>query len=350
MFAAYFSLLALVQLAATAVVVPSGHGLPGSREGLSQVAKAAGKLYFGSATDNPTLTDEPYISILSDNHQFTQITPANSMKWETVEPQRGVFNFTGGDQIVAFAKKNGQIVRGHTCVWHSQLAPWVAAGNFDNSTLQQIVKDHTTAVVSHWKGQIYAWDVVNEIFNDDGTWRPSPFSDIIGPSFVELAFRTAHKADPNAKLYLNDYNIDGLGPKSTAVVNLVKSLKAAKAPIHGIGLQAHMISGSIPTDIKQNIEQFTKLGVEVAITELDIRITLPVTPEKLEQQKKDYAAVVAACNSVKGCIGVTVWDFTDKYSWIPSVFAGEGDALPWDKDLVRKPAYDGIVQGFNGRS
>ncbi|TFK74123.1 endo-1,4-beta-xylanase A precursor [Pluteus cervinus] len=360
---AYLSLLALGQLAVTAVVVPIGHGdtrpqastgvralpIATSPVGLSQAAKAAGKLYFGSATDNYHLTDGPYISILSDQLQFNQITPGNSMKWDATEPRRGVFNFAGGDEIVAFARKSNQLVRGHTCVWHSQLAPWVTQGNFDNSTLQQIVKDHTTAVVSHWKGQMYAWDVVNEIFNEDGTFRQSVFLDTIGPSYVEVAFRAAREADPSAKLYLNDYNIDGLGAKSTGVVNLVRSLKSSNVPIDGIGLQAHLIVGSLPPNIQENLEQFTNLGVEVAITELDIRMTLPVTPEKLEQQRKDYASVIGACNAVKGCVGVTIWDFTDKYSWIPSVFAGEGVALPWDENLERKPAYDGIIQGFTGQ-
>ncbi|KAJ3565213.1 hypothetical protein NP233_g7781 [Leucocoprinus birnbaumii] len=329
--------------------------------GLNAAAKAAGKLYFGSATDNPELSDAPYVSILSDTKQFGIITPGNSMKWDATEPSRGTFSFSGGDQIYNFAKANGQMVRGHTTVWYSQLPSWVTSGNFDNATLISIMQNHVTNVISHYKGGIDnskgkeilmtimildAWDVCNEVFNDDGTWRTSVFYNTIGPSFVPLAFQAARAADPNAKLYINDYNIEGSGAKSTAMYNLVKSLKAQGVPIDGIGIQGHLIVGSVPSTIQANIEQFTSLGVEVAITELDIRMTLPATDALLAQQKKDYQTVISACNAVEKCIGVTIWDYTDKYSWIPNTFSGQGAALPWDANLVKKPAYDGIVAGF----
>ncbi|KAF9004040.1 beta-1,4-endoxylanase [Cyathus striatus] len=322
--------------------------------GLSEAATAAGKLYFGSATDNGELSDAAYVVGLSNTKDFTQITPGNSMKWDATERSRGTFTFTGGDTIVAFAKGNGQIVRGHTCVWHSQLPSWVTSGNFDNATLTSILETHTTTVVDHYKGQLcmcnfpilYAWDVVNEAFNEDGTFRESVFYTTIGESYIAKAFIAAHAADPDAKLYINDYNIEGLGSKSTGMYNLVKSLKEQSVPVHGIGLQGHLIVGSVPSTIQANIQQFASLGVEVAITELDIRMTLPVTADKLNQQKTDYKNVIAACNAVTACIGVTIWDYTDKYSWIPSVFSGQGAALPWDENLVKKPAYDGIVQSF----
>ncbi|KAG6919174.1 hypothetical protein DXG01_008472 [Tephrocybe rancida] len=221
-----------------------------------------------------------------------------------MEPTRGVFTFTKGDAIVTLAEANGQLVRDH-------------------------------------------WDVVNEPFNDDGTFRTSVFYNTLGSSYIATALTAARAADPDAKLYINDYNIDGTGSKSTAMVNLVTSLKAAGVPIDGIGIQGHLIVGSVPSTIQANIAQFVALGVEVAITELDIRMTLPVTEAKLAQQKKDYQTVIAACKAVAGCIGVTIWDYTDKYSWVPSVFTGQGAALPWDENLVKKPAYDGIVAGLS---
>ncbi|KAF9444311.1 glycoside hydrolase family 10 protein [Macrolepiota fuliginosa MF-IS2] len=322
---------------------------PGSTStvtGLNTVAKAAGKLYFGSATDNPELSDSPYVAILSDTKEFGIITPGNSMKWDATEPSRGSFSFTNGDTIVNLAKANGQMVRGHTTVWYSQLPSWVSSGNFDNATLISIVQNHVSTVIGHWKGSIYAWDVVNEIFNDDGTYRSSVFYNTIGPAFVPTAFNAARAADPNAKLYINDYNIEGTGAKSTAVYNLVKSLKAQGVPIDGIGIQGHLIVGQVPSTIQQNIEQFTSLGVEVAFTELDIRMTLPATAALLDQQKNDYQTVISACNAVPKCIGVTIWDYTDKYSWVPSTFSGQGAALPWDENLVKKPAYDGIIAGW----
>ncbi|KJA14514.1 glycoside hydrolase family 10 protein [Hypholoma sublateritium FD-334 SS-4] len=269
---------------------------------------------------------------------------SNSMKWFATEPSRGNFTFADGDVIVELAKKNGQLIRGHNCVWHSQLAPWVEAGHFDNATLRSIVETHCHTLVKHYKGDI--WDVVNEPFNDDGTFRETVFYNTIGPSYIPLALRTARSADPRAKLYINDYNIEGLGAKSTAMLNLVQQLKRGRVPIDGIGVQGHLVVGEVPTTIQANLQAFADLGVEVAITELDIRMDLPVTNAKLAQQKVDYQTVISACKAVKGCIGVTIWDWTDKYSWVPGVFPGQGAPLPWDENLVKKPAYDGIVDAW----
>ncbi|KDR71506.1 hypothetical protein GALMADRAFT_281768 [Galerina marginata CBS 339.88] len=314
-----------------------------STVGLAVAAKAAGKKYFGSATDNPELSDTAYVAQLSNTKDFTQITPGNSMKWDATEPSRGTFTFSGGDTVVALAQKNKQLIRGHNCVWYNQLPGWVTSGNFNNATLQSIVSTHCGTVVGHYKGKMTS----QEPFNDDGTWRSDVFLNTIGPSYVAVALKAARAADPAAKLYINDYNIEGTGAKSTAMVNLVKSLKAQGVPIDGVGIQGHLIVGQVPSTIVANLQQFTALGIEVAITELDIRMNLPATPALLQQQKQDYQTVISACKKVTGCIGVTVWDYTDKYSWIPGVFAGQGAALPWDANLVKKPAYDGIVAGFS---
>lgn len=313
---------------------------------LHSAALSAGKLYFGSATDNPELTDEPYVAILSNNKMFGQITPGNSMKWDATEPSRGDFTFAQGDVIANLAATNGQLLRGHNCVWYNQLPSWVSSGGFDNVTLTEIVATHCGTLVGHYAGKVYSWDVINEPFNDDGTWRSDVFFNTMGESFVGVALKAARAADPKAKLYINDYNIEGTGAKSTAMVNLVKSLQAQGIPIDGIGIQSHLIVGEVPSTLKANFEQFTALGVEIAITELDIRMTLPETDALLAQQKADYETVISTCAAVEKCIGVTIWDYTDKYSWIPSTFPGQGAALPWDANLVTKPAYDGIVQGF----
>ncbi|KAI5858929.1 endo-1,4-beta-xylanase C precursor [Tricharina praecox] len=314
--------------------------------GLHTLAKAKGLVYFGSATDNGELTDAPYKAILSDNSEFGQLTPGNSQKWDATEGTRGTFTFTRGDEIVALAKANGQLVRGHTLVWHSQLPSWVSSGGFDNATLISIMENHVTQVATHYKGQIYAWDVLNEIFNEDGTFRESVFYTTIGEAYVAIALRAARAADPDAKLYINDYNVDGTGAKSTAMYNLVAKLIAQGVPIDGIGIQAHLISGSVPSTLQANWEQFASLGVDVALTEVDIRITLPTTDAKLAQQATDYKNVVAACVAIPKCIGITIWDYTDKYSWIPSVFSTQGAALPWDENLVKKPAYAAIAEAL----
>ncbi|KDQ57136.1 glycoside hydrolase family 10 protein [Jaapia argillacea MUCL 33604] len=313
---------------------------------LNTVAKAAGKKYLGSATDNPELTDTAYVAILSDNTMFGQITPGNSMKWDATEPSQGTFTFSGGDTIANLAKQNGQLLRGHNCVWYNQLPSWVTSGNFNASQLSAIVSNHCGTLVGHYKGQVYSWDVINEPFNDDGTWRTDVFYNTLGTSYVSIALQAARAADPAAKLYINDYNLESSSAKATAMVNLVKSLQASGVPIDGVGIQGHLIVGEVPSTFQSTLQQFTALGIEVAITELDIRMTLPSTPALLAQQKKDYQSVIGACKAVTGCVGVTVWDYTDKYSWVPSTFSGQGAACPWDANLVRKPAYDGIVAGF----
>ncbi|KAI0264342.1 endo-beta-1,4-glucanase [Gloeopeniophorella convolvens] len=378
-FASFAALVSMAPLLACASPARGGTptisgGFPGatSHAKLHIAAEAAGKLYFGTATDNPELNDTAYTAILDDRTMFGQITPANSMKWFDTEPERDVFNFTDGDVIANLAKRNGQLLRGHNCVWHNQLPDWVTAGNFDAPTLASIVYNHCHTIVRHYAGHVYvyvplnvciassqadelgfsctdAWDVINEALNDDGTFREDVFFDTLNSSYIPLALHAARAADPKAKLYYNDFNIEGSGAKSTALQNLVKSLKASHTPIDGIGVQSHLIVGEVPTDMEENLRTFTGLGVEVAITELDVRMTLPVTAALLEQQKADYTTVVKACNAVPRCIGVTVWDFTDKFSWVPGTFAGQGAACPWDEELEKKPAFDGIVSGFTSR-
>ncbi|OBZ66604.1 Endo-1,4-beta-xylanase A [Grifola frondosa] len=342
------TLVFFLPLAASVPATPSSSaGLPGSTStvaGLNAVAQAAGKLYFGTATDNPELTDTAYVAILNDNEQFGQITAANSMKWDATEPEQGVFTFAQGDQIAELATNNGRLLRGHNCVWDQQLPAWVTAGNFNAAELTSIVQNHCGTVVGHYKGQV--WDVVNEPFNDDGTFTSDVFFDTLGTNYINIALEAARAADPNAKLYINDFNIEGTGVKATAMKNLVTSLKSQGVPIDGVGFESHFIVGEVPSTLQQNMEEFIALGIEVAITELDVRMTLPETAALLEQQKNDYQTVITACQAVEGCVGITIWDFTDKFSWVPGAFPGQGAACPWDANLVKKPAFDGIVAGF----
>jgi endo-1,4-beta-xylanase len=310
---------------------------------LGQHAAARGK-YFGSATDNPELTDAPYVSILSS--EFNQITPGNTMKWQYTEPQQGQFSYGQADTVVNLARSNNQSVRGHTLVWHSQYPGWV--DSVPASQLLGVMRNHVTNVAGHFQSQVIHWDVVNEAFEENGTRRQSVFQRNIGDSYIAEAFRAARAADPTAKLYYNDYNIEGLGAKSDAVYALVQQFKAQGVPIDGVGMQAHLILGQVPSSIQQNIQRFADLGVDVAITELDIRMNLPRDTTKDTQQANDYRTVVNACLAVTRCAGITVWDYTDKYSWIPSVFPGQGAALPYDENLNKKPAYTAIHDALAG--
>ncbi|KAI0105618.1 carbohydrate-binding module family 1 protein [Hypoxylon sp. NC0597] len=320
--------------------------LPGAMAQLNQLAKAAGKLYFGSATDNGELSDTTYVNILKDPNMFGQITPGNGQKWQYTEPSQGSFSYTSGDQIVNFAKSNGQIVRCHTLVWHSQLPSWVSSGSWSTSQLTSIINTHIANEVGHYKGQCYSWDVVNEALNEDGTYRDSVFYQVLGDSYIPIAFKAAATADPNAKLYYNDYNIEGTGSKQQGAIKIVKLVKDARAKIDGVGMQAHLIVGSIPSQssLESAMQSYLSAGVtEVSYTELDIRFSsLPATDSGLQQQASDYSTVVKACLAVDACVGITIWDYTDKYSWIPSVFNGAGAALLWDENFSKKPAYSTV--------
>jgi endo-1,4-beta-xylanase len=220
------------------------------------------------------------------------------------------------------------------------------AKSLNKTELEKAMKKHITEEVTHFKGKIYAWDVVNEPFNEDGTFRDSIWHKNFGSLYISEALSLAHEADPNAKLYINDFNVEGINSKSDALYKLVKDLKSHNVPIHGVGLQAHLILGQVPSNMKENIERFADLGLEVAITELDIRMPLPPTDEKFAQQAKEYASVFKACLSVPKCVGVTVWGLEDSKG--PGIFPGYGYSEVWDPDKKPKPAFAAIEAVLKG--
>jgi endo-1,4-beta-xylanase len=311
---------------------------------LGSAAATSGR-YFGAALDPDALDERPYRDLAAA--QLTSVTPENAMKWESVEPLRGEFNWKRADALVAFAKAHGQKVRGHTLVWHSQLPLWLINGGFSPDELRSLMVAHIAAEAGRYRGAIYAWDVVNEPFADDGQWRKSIWHDAMGADYVASALRAARAADPDAKLYINDYNVETAGPKMRALYDLVASLKRDRVPIDGVGLQSHFVAGAAPADLKAVMAEFASLGVDVAVTELDLRIRLPADERSLRKQADDYASVVGACRETPPCVGVTTWGITDDRSWIPSFFAGYGAALPFDENYQPKPAVAAMVKALS---
>jgi endo-1,4-beta-xylanase len=301
-------------------------------------------LHVGSAVSYTALsTDAAYAQILGQ--QFSAITPENEMKWASVEAQRGVYTFEQADAEVQFAQQHHQLVRGHNLVWHNQLPAWLTEGTFTNAQLADLLKQHILTEVGHFRGEIWQWDVVNEPFNDDGTLRSTIWLNALGPDYIADALRWTHEADPHAKLFLNDYNTEGIGPKSDAMYALVKSLIAQHVPIDGVGFETHLdLQYSLPPMIQENLQRFAALGLDVAITEMDVRITLPTTPDLLTAQASVYAQLMQDCIAVPRCVDFTVWEFTDKYSWIPGYFTGQGAADIYDENLASKPAYAALIQ------
>jgi len=307
-------------------------------------------LRIGTAVDvNALQNEEQYRQVLA--REFNSVTPENVMKWDTIEPVRGQLNFEPADQLVDFARRHGQIVRGHTLVWHSQLPSWLTNGNFTNQELEEILRQHIYDVVRHFKGKVYSWDVVNEPLNEDGTLRDIIWLRALGPDYIAKAFRWAHEADPHAKLYINDYNIEWIGPKSNGMYELVKSLKEAGVPIDGVGFQGHLgIQYGFPGDIQQNMQRFADLGLDVALSEVDVRMILPVTQEKLTTQAEYYRRLMDACLNVRRCVSFTVWGFTDAHSWVPGFFQGQGAATIFDENYQPKPAYFALKDELTERS
>ncbi len=312
---------------------------------LKAAAEAQGR-YFGTELTG-SMPSNPTIANLAAQ-QFDMVTPGNEMKWDTTEPQNGVYNFGPGDSIVSFAQSHGMRVRGHNLVWHSQLPSWVSS--LPLSQVQSAMENHITTEVSHYRGKVYSWDVVNEPFNDDGTFRNDIFDQAMGSGYIADALRTAHAADPNAKLYLNDYNIEGENAKSNAMYSLVSSLKSQGVPIDGVGLESHFIVGQVPSSMLANMQRFAALGVDVAVTELDDRIQLPASSANLQQQATDYATVVKDCLAVSRCVGVSQWGVGDADSWIPGTFPGWGAATMYDSNYQPKPAYSAALSALGGSS
>ena len=310
---------------------------------LRDLAEAKGS-YFGTAVTQSNLSNSTLTAVAGT--QFDMVTPGNEMKWDTTESSANNFNFGPGDQIVSFAKSHSMRVRGHTLVWHSQLPSWVS--NLPTAQVQAAMENHITTQATHYKGQVYSWDVVNEPFNEDGSLRTSVFYNAMGSGYIADALRTARAADPNAKLYLNDYNIEGTNAKSDAMYQLVSSLKSQGVPIDGVGLESHFIVGQVPSTMKANIQRFTALGLDVAITELDDRMQVPASAANLAQQATDYATVINNCLAVSRCVGVSQWGVGDADSWIPGAFSGYGAATMYDNNYQPKASYNSAVSALGG--
>ena len=324
------------------------------------------RLAIGTAIDIAALDDPTYAGIAAT--QFDSVTAENVMKWETLEPVRGQYNWAPAEEFMAFAEANRQRVRGHVLVWNNQLPGWltegVANGSIGKAELRSILERHIKTVVSHFKGRIWQWDVVNEAVTDSwdsqngaigykGFWYQQ-----LGATYLADAFRWARSADPKALLFYNDYNIDALGDrgpldKTEFVYRMVKDLRAKRVPIDGVGSQAHLSTryGNYSAfQIADALNRFAGLGVATALTEVDVRNLLPAQQTSdtlnplLQAQAYNYEALMQGCLASRHCISYTVWGFDDNHSWTNTWDFGSGPgaealATIYDTTYQPKPAY-----------
>jgi endo-1,4-beta-xylanase len=325
----------------------------------SLAALAAGRhVLIGTAVAARLLDFDPAYRALIVG-EFSQLEAENEMKWTATEPAPHTFQFAAADSLVAFAAHAGIAVRGHNLLWRSHNPRWLEDGNFTPAQLRDLMREHIETVARRYAGRVYAWDVVNEAFAGNGSvehaiWYDRPGIGLPGTGYVEQAFKWAHAADPRAVLFYNDYDAEGLNAKSNAIYAMAKDFVARKVPLGGVGLQMHFSLSNFPpvADIEANMNRLAALGLQVQITELDVR--LPVnsdgvaSPADLDREAEIYRDVVAACLRQPRCTAVQTWGFTDRYSWIPHTYPGLGAALPFDAALRPKPAYWAMFEALGG--
>ena len=317
-------------------------------------------LLVGTAARPSVFSEAAYSATLA--REFSMVEPEDVMKWWVVRRNGEGFDFREGDEVVRFAQAHGMKVRGHCLVWDHNNPAWLTQGNFTPAQMSHLLQEHITTVMKHYSGQVFAWDVVNEALDatgrvKDSVWYNQPgigLSDK-GTAYIEQAFRWAHEADPNALLFYNEAEGEGLNRKSDAIYVMVKDFKRRGVPMDGVGLQLHISQLDFDTAaIAANIARLTALGLQVHITELDV--SLPVDSsgmarnEDLLCQAEVYRGVVRACVQNPGCTAIQTWGFTDKYSWIGSHSHGtRGAALPFDRSYKPKPAYDAMLEEISSQ-
>jgi len=335
-----------------------------------------GDLTIGAAINAAQITGQDSRGDAIVEEQFASISPENVLKWERIHPQAETYDFTLADQYVAFGQKHHMFTVGHCLVWHNQVPDWVFhddKGNLvDRETLLKRMHDHIQTVVGRYKGRIQSWDVVNEALNEDGTLRQSLWMKIIGEDYIAKAFQYAHEADPQAQLTYNDYSLE-VPAKRAGALALIAKLKAEGVPVTSVGLQGHdSLTWPSVEDEDATISAFAKLGVKVAITELDIDLMPRATrqqtadvslsirqdaklnpyvdglPESEQQQlAKRYADLFAVYLKHRGDVTrVTFWGVTDGDSWLNNwpIRGRTSYPLLFDRSGQPKPAFQAVVR------
>jgi len=304
--------------------------------------EAAKDFRIGVATDSNKFVNDAYIDAVNE---FNYMVAENACKLSGIQPEKGVFNFEGCDAHYEKAVELGMKFRGHCLIWFNYQPQWFQDIT-DPEEMEKTIVEHITKVMTHYKGKIDTWDVVNEAIEDEstgenGTWElRDTFISRALPNFIDIAFKTAREVDPSVKLFYNDYDIEGIdirkGMKTNAVYNFVKDMIDRGVPIDGVGLQYHLHTDKTVKyeNVMETMKRFGDLGLEVQITEMDVNSVEGKTKESFELQGKLYGEGLQACLDSPNCTGFLIWGVGDSDSW-----RKDGYPLAFNDDYTPKPAY-----------
>ncbi len=316
-------------------------------------------ILIGAAISGLALSDGGYAAVASSEHDY--VTAENEMKWQSLEPSPGQFSWAAADKIVDWAGRNGMKVKGHCLVWHNQLPGWMSSMR-GVQQVEEAMRRHIQTVMGHYRDRVVAWDVVNEAImtdSDSGVGNPrmrnSVFYDALGERTIDLAFQIAREQEPRAKLYYNDYSIDGLNQKSDYAYEMIRGMLERGVPIDGVGFQMHIgPPNNQPTapEVAENLRRFADLGLEILISEMDInRCGNAISAE---EQLTLYHDVVQACFSLPECVAITFWGINDGRSWLNSWSTARcngqnSQSLLFDDRYQRKETYHRVMDALLGR-
>lgn len=318
------------------IFIPDVHNGPQARRSL-----------VGTCVDSSELSDPTYANFIKRNYH--SLTCGNNMKWETIHPAAHTYNFTYGDAVAAFARANKMAMRGHCLTWWYQIPEWVR--NITNAQdMRNALMYHIRTVGQHYKsayaGVVNCWDI-NEVVDDAGNLlsppaSPNPFAQVLGWNYVYVA---AAVASDYAVPVLNEiYPRGSYAPWQEKVTQLIRD-----GIFRRIGLQMHARLGQLTmTTLRQTLDAICNAGAAFEISEMDVRLELPITSDKLLQQARFIRQVKDVCLSYGDhFLGITMWGGCDGHSWIPSWYPGFGGATLFDEQLYPKPAYFEMVAGFS---
>jgi endo-1,4-beta-xylanase len=327
------------------------------------IAANAGLIPYGAAVRSGALASDPaYRAAIIANCQI--IVPEGEMKWPDIHPARGDYRFEKADALMDFARQNGIRLRGHTLAWYGGMPAWTA-GIDSRAEAERELVDHIETVVSRYRGAIPSWDVVNEPLadwpQDADSLRPSIWTRQLGPDYLPIALRATAAADPDARLVLNEYDVEYQGPRFAArrkaLLGLLRSLRDKDVPLHAVGLQSHLFAGRVldHDGLQALLAEIKALKLDVLITELDvIDYELPGKVSERDAMAADLAAkyLGSVCDVVRPA-AILTWGLSDRYTWVPTYFKRRDGMpnrpLPLDADLKRKPLFD-VIDEFRHKA